>query len=212
MLNFREIDQPSLDLVVLVACLLLGSFTSNTLAQLVCDLDGDGDCDILDIDDLTREIASGMLTDPKYDLTEDGMLDFWDLDAWLVAGGSENGFGAPYLRGDANLDGAVNVADLNALALNWRQTGKVWSQGGFFPDGLISSADLMNLALNWQREIPLAAATVPEPMSFLMLFVGTIGVYQLTRRHRRQAIAAMCAVWLISGICLGYLVAFPLIS
>jgi hypothetical protein len=140
-----------------------------------------------------------MLTDPKYDLNEDGILDSQDLDAWLATGGAENGFSGPYLLGDANLDGTVNAADLNAVGLSWQQTGKAWSQGDFSVDGFVSSTDLMLIGLNWQAEVPQAAAAVPEPMSYLLLFLSAIGVYPLARRHRRQALGAACAAWLISS-------------
>jgi hypothetical protein len=82
-------------LVVVASSLFLSSFAGITLAQPDCDLNGDGVCDILDIDDLSRNIASAMLTDPKYDLNDDGVLDPQDLDQWLALGGEENGFAEP---------------------------------------------------------------------------------------------------------------------
>ena len=77
--------------------------------------------------------------DPKYDLNMDGILDPGDVDEWLDDGASHNGFGAPYLRGDSNLDGTVNVTDLNALGLHWRQADMVWSQGDFSTNGSVDA-------------------------------------------------------------------------
>jgi hypothetical protein len=116
----------------------------------------------------------------------DGILDSGDVEAWLDDGASHNGFGAPYLRGDSNLDGTVNSTDLNALGLHWQQTGRVWSQGDFSTDGSVDAQDLMLIGLNWQQRIPLAAAAVPEPMSMLLLFVGVIAVHQLARKSKRR--------------------------
>ncbi len=196
-LLFHAARRVSLGLIVIP--LILCGLAEVAFAQPPCDLDGDGICDILDIDDLSREIASGVLSDPKYDLNDDGVLDQQDLDEWLARGGDENGFAEPYLRGDANLDGIVNATDLNALGLHWQQSDKVWSQGDFSADGSVDAQDLMLVGLNWQRRIPLAAAEVPEPMSVLSLFVGAFVINGFTRRHRRQAIAAMGAVWLTTS-------------
>jgi hypothetical protein len=52
-------------------------------------------------------------------------------------------------EGDANLDGAVNVADLGILATNWQRPGG-WSRGDFNYDGTINVADLGMLSTNWQ--------------------------------------------------------------
>ena len=170
----------------LVVPLVLCGLAEAALAQLLCDLDGDGVCDIIDIDDLSRAITSAVPYDPKFDLNMDGILDPGDVDEWLDDGASHNGFGAPYLRGDSNLDGKVNVVDLNALALHWVQSDKVWSQGDFWTDGSVNAGDLMHLGLNWQQRIPLAAAAVPEPMSMLLLFVGVIAVHQLAHKSKRR--------------------------
>ena len=79
-----------------------------------CDLDGDRDCDLDDIDQLSWGIR--MPFDPQFDIDGDGEFDVWeDTDYWLETAGEENGFAASFLRGDANLDGSVNVFDLNAV-------------------------------------------------------------------------------------------------
>ena len=53
-----------------------------------------------------NETGTGGLTT---DLTGDGVVDDADRDLWLADAGTKNGFDAPYLVGDGNLDGAVDV-------------------------------------------------------------------------------------------------------
>ncbi len=98
------------------------------------------------------------------------------MNQWLSVAATENGFGAPYLGGDANLDGTVNAQDLNSLALNWQENVDPWSQGDFNTDGFVDASDLNALALNWQNSIPtaVAAAAVPEPNSLTILCLGVI--------------------------------------
>ena len=51
--------------------------------------------------------------------------------------------------GDANLDGTVNLADFNALAANFGQSGRVWVQGDFTYDGVVNLIDFNALAANF---------------------------------------------------------------
>jgi hypothetical protein len=53
------------------------------------------------------------------------------------------------LGGDANLDGAVNLADFNKLAGNFGQTGKRWAQGDVNYDGAVNLLDFNRLAGNF---------------------------------------------------------------
>ena len=86
---------------------------------------------------------------------------------------------APFLLGDANLDGTVDAQDLNSMAVNWQQSIAKWSAGDFTADGEVNAADLNLLALNWQSSTPLAAA-VPEASALAlgllsMVFFGGWG-------------------------------------
>lgn len=90
------------------------------------------------------------------------------------------------LGGDANLDGAVDVSDLGALATSW-QTTAGWAGGDFNNDGFVDVSDLGILATNWQvgvGETPLLLSdlisVVPEPSS--IVFLGLGGIHFLTRR------------------------------
>jgi hypothetical protein len=82
------------------------------------------------------------------------------------------------ISGDANDDGKVDVADLNAVGLNWRMSGKTWSDGDFNDDGEVNAADLNILALNWQFGVG-NPASVPEPgtvsMLMTLLMLGPLG-------------------------------------
>ena len=139
------------------------------------DFNEDGVWDTADIDLLGKEIIAGT-NNPDFDITGDATVSQDDLNQWLSVAATENGFGAPYLGGDANLDGTVNAQDLNSLALNWQENVDPWSQGDFNTDGFVDASDLNALALNWQESIPtaVAGAAVPEPNSLTILCLGVI--------------------------------------
>ena len=148
---------------------------------LSCDFDGDGVCDISDIDDLTAQgdLKSGAdVTDAKYDLNGDAVLDGEDISLWLEAAGEQNGFAGPLLAGDADLNGTVDATDLNEVGISWQQDGKVYSEGDFDGDGLVNAADLNILGVAWQQEVAVAAA-VPEPSHRWLAVV--VGLLILTR-------------------------------
>lgn len=86
--------------------------------------------------------------------------------------------------GDANLDGQVTAADLNALAINWQSEGK-WESGDFDASGFVDAVDLNLLAMNWQNQP--AAAPVPEPTSLWHL-VALFGLPICSRRKAFQRI------------------------
>ena len=158
----------------------MAKFTTDDLPKPGPDFDGDGDVDADDIDALVGEIVAGTY-DYYFDLTDDQAIDNDDLNQWLSEAATENGFAAPYLLGDANLDGSVDATDLNALALSWRQDTALWSAGDFTADGKVDAADLNGLALNWRQSIPTASnEPVPEPAA---LFLAVIGLGLICRRY-----------------------------
>jgi len=70
--------------------------------------------------------------------------------------------------GDANLDGAVNFADLLVLAQNYNQTGRSWSEGDFDydPAGQVTNfGDLLKLAQNYNRMPSSPQVTAAAPAS-----------------------------------------------
>ena len=108
-----------------------------------CDLDGDGDCNIDDIDALILEIVAAT-HDSVFDMTGDGLVDLADRDLWLADAGAVNlPSGNPYLLGDSNLDGIVDAEDF----IIWNQqkfssTGK-WSQADWNADGVTDAQDFI---------------------------------------------------------------------
>jgi hypothetical protein len=148
------------------------------------DFDNNGLLDVADIDLLGKEIIAGS-NDVEFDLNGDEIVDLADQDTWLDDAAIANGFAESYLNGDANLDGAVNAMDLNALGINWQQTVDPWSQGDFNADGIVNAADLNLLAINWQQTIPMAAQAVPEPAA-LLLWGQFLAAGLLVRSARRR--------------------------
>ena len=111
------------------------------------------------------------------------------------------------LKGDANLDGTVDVGDLGALATNYGVSGgETWINGDFNYDNNVDVADLGALATNYNLSIgnggagaafgagelasPTAAAvaasaaSVPEPSALALIAAGAVGM--LSRRRRRR--------------------------
>jgi hypothetical protein len=150
------------------------------VSQSPADFDSDYDVDVDDIDALVNEIITGT-DNGLFDLTGDGVLDGQDLAQWRATAATENGFAAPYLIGDANLDGTVNASDLNALGRNWLAHPNAWQWGDFTADGTVDASDLNQLARNWQQSIPTATTAVPEPGSCTLLILC---VLVLTQRRR----------------------------
>ena len=147
--------------------------------------DGDFDADAVwncaDIDALVAEIASG--TDSlAFDLTGDQLVDEADLDAWLALAGERNlASGNPYIFGDANLDGNVDVSDLNVWNSNKFTTTSAWCSGDFNVDGFVDVSDF-NV---WNSHKFLSAnQLVPEPSTeWLMLMAIVLLVNQRISRN-----------------------------
>ncbi len=130
------------------------------------DLNFDGEFNATDIDEMFDNLGSD---DPLYDLNGDGDADNADVD-FLV----ETSINTFY--GDANVDGRVDAADLNAVGLNWRDDISGWANGDFNGDNTVDAADLNVLGLNWQSGVPVAASPIPEPASMGLLLFGIIGI------------------------------------
>jgi hypothetical protein len=83
-----------------------------------------------------------------------------------------------FLNGDANHDGAVDVADLGILATNWQLSPKNFPAGDFNYDGTVDVSDLGILATNWQKTLP-----VPSPA----LEKSGLVTQASTTAHRHQS-------------------------
>ena len=140
------------------------------------DFNGDGVVNVADLDALTVEVLAGT-DNPQFDLDSNGIVDADDRIFWITD--IKDTF-----LGDANLDGKVNAADLNTLALSWQSTAATsWSQGDFNGDGNVNASDLNGLALNWRNGVAAAAfaSLVPEPTSITLLFFGFVSLGLLRR-------------------------------
>ena len=145
------------------------------------DFDDDGTWGISDIDTLMTEIAFGR-HNLSFDLSRDGIVNDSDRDLWLAEAGFRNSLVGPFLIGDANLDGIVNAADLDALATHWQGDHQKWSDGNFTGYG-VNSSDLNVLALNWQSSVPLIDFAVPEPSPAVLTTIALLAGLA-TLRHR----------------------------
>ncbi len=105
------------------------------------DFNDDGLYDLVDIDGLVAAISGG--THPAaFDLTGDGLVNLADRDVWLVLAGAANlPSGNPYLLGDGNLDGVVDVQDYNIWNSNKFSPTAKWSQADWNADGVADVQD-----------------------------------------------------------------------
>jgi autotransporter-associated beta strand protein len=93
--------------------------------------------------------------------------------------------------GDANLDGAVNLADFNLLAAHFNQTSQNWLTGDFNGDGVVNLLDLNALAMNFGASLqpaPPLGALVPEPCSMWLCLGGVLSCLRRSSRRRRSKV------------------------
>ncbi len=139
------------------------------VASAGCDFDGNGSCDIGDLDALLYNGQQSQ--DAKYDLTGDGVVDSQDRDEWLTQAGVKE-MGQAYPQGDFNFSNLTDAADLNILGLSWQSEVNSYSKGDANGDGVVNAADLNVVGLNWQKS-GAAASAVPEPsVGWLLIGVG----------------------------------------
>ncbi len=123
-----------------VTILFVAIITSTCWSQ-AGDFDGDGNWDCRDIDGLVVEILSGS-NDPAFDLTGDGLVDSSDGTQWLALAGAQNQqSGQPYLPGDGNLDGRVDVSDFMIWNGSKFTVTAAWCSGDFNFDGYVDVSD-----------------------------------------------------------------------
>ena len=105
-----------------------------------CDFTPDAACNLADINqmfkagDLVTGVATSVYTD-RLDLVNNDTIDAADITEWLVQAATANGHGSPYLRGDTELDGHVDITDFNTLASSLRSRRSLRTQrmvGGQF--------------------------------------------------------------------------------
>jgi Ca2+-binding RTX toxin-like protein len=126
-----------------------GTFTRTFIVAepASADFDNDGEVGATDID-LLMEARNSGAHEPAFDLNGDGTVDQDDVD-YLV----EVVLGTTY--GDANLDGAVNQADVAILAGNFgSQSGAGWASGDGNGDGRVDLSDLIAMQINYEGSGP----------------------------------------------------------
>ena len=121
-----------------------------------------------------------------FDVNGDGNVDRADVQQWLVDAGArpENAAatsGNPFLEGDANLDGSVDGSDF----ILWNDskftsTGK-WTMGDWNADGATDGSDF--IIWNDNKFTSSDLASVPEPTTGLMTWIGLFAVGLLRRRR-----------------------------
>jgi len=105
---------------------------------------------------------------------------------------------AAVFKGDANMDGVVDIQDLTDVANHWQQSVTDWSQGDFDGSNFVDIQDLTAVANNWQAGVGAGGgssfsdalaqiggfkpAATPEPASLALLGLGGL---LLTNRRRR---------------------------
>ena len=148
-----------------------------------CDFDGNGACDVADIDQLLDNLGSA---DNSLDLNGDGNVDLADRDQWLATAGEQN-IGRPYPIADFNLDGKTDAADLNLLGLSWQKEAPSWGNGDVNGDNLGDAKDLNEVGINWLAGTAAAAsstAAVPEPFSSSLILLGVLSLASVRPRKR----------------------------
>jgi hypothetical protein len=144
------------------------------------DFDGNGELECADLDILVQEVAGN---DPHwvFDLDGDGQVNTSDRDQWLAIAGAHNHVGGPYRLGDANLDGRVDVSDLNAWNANKYTSQASWCAGDFNADGVVDVSDF-NI-WNGSKFQSSASQLVPEPTTASLLTLPLLVVAALRRQR-----------------------------
>lgn len=105
-------------------------------------------------------------------------IDLNDLKLYYLNGGDPK----QLFIGDSNLDGAVNLLDLGAMADNWGDSVSVgWAEGDFDGSGQVNLLDLGILADGWGN---VGTTGVPEPATFSIMLAAGLPILLKRRRSR----------------------------
>jgi hypothetical protein len=160
-----------------------GGLGITEVPELQGDFNGDGNYDCSDIDQLIVEVVAGR-NDFMFDLNGDALVDANDVSEWLALGGAlELNSGNPFLVGDANLDGNVDISDFNIWNANKFTLNASWCHGDFNPDGIVDISDFN--VWNANKFQSADAAVVPEPELYLPSW-ALVFICMVFGRNRRR--------------------------
>ena len=127
----------------------------------------------------------------QFDLSGDGSLTNEDLELWLAEAGAANlASGNPYLHGDANLDGAVDVQDFNVWNANKFTTGTGWCSADFNADGVVDVLDFNSWNANKFQSADSAVSSVSDQPVIVMSNVASVSRPEVKRYDVRAAVFA----------------------
>jgi PEP-CTERM motif/Dockerin type I domain len=120
---------------------------------------------------------------------------------WSMLSTNENVTAVANLaKGDANFDGVVNGLDVNIIASHWLQSNALHlGLGDVTGDGVVNGLDINAIAANWLGSTPAlpssvtppisggsgSGSNVPEPSTWVLMGLGSIGMWVLRRRAAR---------------------------
>lgn len=148
------------------------------------DFNQDGVLDDLDIDILSSAVREG-LTDPEFDLNNDGDVDDGDRTVWVEE------VRKTYF-GDANMDDVFDSLDFVAVFSLGEYEDNVpqnsrWASGDWNGDTEFDSLDFVTAFVGGgYEEGPRTDAMVPEPGSWLLLVLGALPLAGLRRNRTRR--------------------------
>jgi hypothetical protein len=138
---------------------------------------------VADVDALVAAIVGGS-NPAQFDLTGDGLVTDKDLNEWrMQAGTAKLPTGAAFIRGDANLDGVVDVSDFNRWNLSKFSSVAAWSQGDFDANGVVDVSDFGIWNANkftsaLDSPVP---APVPEPSTYVLTLMSFLFACRFAR-------------------------------
>ncbi|CAN0451920.1 unnamed protein product, partial [Ectocarpus fasciculatus] len=143
-------------------------------ANLLGDFDLTDTVDADDIDWLYRNLGGDAAV---YSLDRDNAVTLADVDVLVT-----NLLGS--LFGDANLDGAIEQGDLDAVLNNWGSQVAGWATGDYNGDQTVNQADLDVVLNGWGDTVApnLAGFAVPEPATALAILLLPLATHRTRRR------------------------------